>query len=65
MAKQKRLYRTKGKDKMIAGVCGGIAEYLDVDPTVIRLIAVLLMVIGMGSAFVAYLIMWLVVPEKN
>jgi len=64
MTKQKKLYRTRGKDRMIAGVCGGIAEYLDADPTIIRLIAVLLLVFGFGSAFIAYLIMWLVVPEK-
>ncbi len=64
MAKQKRLYRSKGKDKMIAGVCAGIAEYLDVDPTVVRLIAVLLLVVY-GAAFWAYLILWLVVPEKS
>ena len=63
MAKQKKLYRTRGKDRMIAGVCGGIAEYFDIDPTIIRLLAILLL-IAYGAAFWAYIIMWLVVPEK-
>jgi phage shock protein C len=63
MAKQKKLYRTKGKNKMIGGVCGGIAEYFDVDPTIIRLLAILLL-IPYTAAFWAYIIMWLVVPEK-
>ena len=63
MAKQKKLYRTKGKKKKVAGVCGGIAEYLDIDPTVVRLITVLL-ALFYGAAILAYIILWLVVPEN-
>jgi phage shock protein C len=63
--KTKKLYRTKGKDSMIGGVCAGIAEYLNTDPTIIRLIAVLLIFVGFGSAILAYLILWLIVPLKN
>lgn len=63
MANKKRLYRTKGKDRMIAGVCGGIAEYLGVDPTIIRLIWVVA-TLAWGAGLLAYLIAWLIVPEK-
>ncbi|KTD20391.1 phage shock protein C, PspC [Legionella lansingensis] len=56
----KRLYRSR-KERMIAGVCGGLAEYFAMDPTVMRLIFILLLLLG-GSAILVYLIMWLVVP---
>lgn len=48
---------------MVAGVCGGIAEYFDMDPTIVRLIAVLLTVVGNAAAVVAYLVIWVAVPE--
>ena len=57
---RKRLYRSR-RDVMIAGVCGGIAEYFDVDPTIVRLIAVVL-VLGWGSGLLAYLIAVLIIP---
>jgi len=50
------------KDRKIAGVCGGIAEYLNTDPTIIRLIFALL-VIGWGSGLLAYIVCALVFPE--
>ncbi|MBX3709684.1 MAG: PspC domain-containing protein [Gammaproteobacteria bacterium] len=56
----KRLYRSR-KERMIAGVCGGLAEYFGIDPTWIRLAFVVLFFIG-GSTLLIYLIMWLVVP---
>ncbi|WP_129738021.1 PspC domain-containing protein [Massilimicrobiota timonensis] len=59
---KKRLYRSR-RDVMIAGVCGGIAEYFDVDPTIVRLIAVIL-VLGWGSGFLAYLIAVLIIPKN-
>ena len=58
----KRLYRST-RDKMIAGVCGGIAEYFDVDPTIVRLIAVVL-IFGWGSGLLAYLIAAIIVPKN-
>ena len=58
----KRLYRSK-KDRMIAGVCGGLAEYFNLDPIVIRLIAVLLLLPGGAPGLVPYIILWIVVPE--
>jgi phage shock protein C len=63
MAKAKKLFRTTGKKRKIAGVCGGIAEYMNVDPTIIRLVTVLL-ALFYGAAILAYIIMWLVVPEQ-
>ena len=63
MAKEiKRLYRSK-KNRVIAGVCGGIGVYFDVDPVFIRLLWVLF-VFGMGFGVLAYLIAWLVVPSR-
>ncbi len=58
---KKRLYRSTD-DKMIAGVCGGIAEYFDIDPVIVRLVFVALLV-GAGSGFLAYLVLYVVVPE--
>ncbi len=57
----KRLYRSL-KDRKIAGVCGGIGEYFDVDPTLIRLLTVAL-VLAMGSGVLAYILAWIIVPE--
>ena len=59
---RKRLYRSR-RDVMIAGVCGGIAEYFDVDPTIVRLIAVIL-ILGWGSGLLAYLIAVLIIPKN-
>ncbi len=56
----RRLYRSR-KDKMIAGICGGLAEYFAIDPTWVRLIFVLFFILG-GSAFLVYIVMWLIVP---
>ena len=59
----KRLYRSS-KDKVLGGVCGGIAEYLDVDPVVVRLIWAVATLISMGLGILAYLIAWVVIPEE-
>ncbi len=50
--------------RMIAGVCGGIGEYANIDPTVIRLAAVLLLFLSGPGAVVAYIIMALIIPEE-
>jgi phage shock protein C len=47
---------------MIAGVCGGLGRYLGIDPTLIRLAFVLLVLFGVGSGLLAYIIMMLIVP---
>lgn len=59
----KRLYRSK-TDRKIAGVCGGLAEYFNIDPTVVRVIAVLLLLPGGFPGLIPYLILWVVVPEN-
>ncbi len=61
---KKRLYRSR-TDKMIAGVCGGLAEYFDTDPVIIRLIFIFLLLFGIGPIIIAYIIMWIVVPQKE
>lgn len=48
---------------MIAGVCGGIAEYFDIDSTLVRLLTVLVVLIG-GAGVVAYFIAWIVIPKN-
>lgn len=50
-------------DKMIAGVCGGIAEYLDWDPTIVRLIFAVTTFLGWGSPILLYFILALVMPD--
>lgn len=59
----KRLYRSR-KDRMIAGVCGGIAEYFNIDPVIVRVIAVLLLFPGGLPGLVPYLVLWIIVPEN-
>jgi phage shock protein PspC (stress-responsive transcriptional regulator)/uncharacterized integral membrane protein len=58
----KKLYRSQ-VDKIIGGVAGGLAEYFDVDSTVMRLIFVLLTVLG-GSGILIYIILWLIMPRN-
>ncbi|MEG0806699.1 MAG: PspC domain-containing protein [Lachnospiraceae bacterium] len=57
----KKLYRS-GKNKVLCGVCGGIGEYFDVDPTIIRLLCILLMCTGTG--LVAYIVAAIIMPYK-
>jgi len=57
---EKRLYRSRD-DRMIAGVCGGLAEYFNMDPTIVRIIFVLL-IFANGLGILAYIIMAIVVP---
>ena len=59
----KRLYRS-GKDRVLGGVCGGIAEYLEVDPVVIRLLWVVFTLVSMGAGVLIYLIAWVIVPRN-
>lgn len=57
----KKLYRSQ-TDRKIAGVCGGLAEYFGIDATIIRIIAVVLLIPGWLPGFIPYVILWLVVP---
>jgi phage shock protein PspC (stress-responsive transcriptional regulator) len=58
----KKLYRSR-EDRMIAGVCGGLGEYFNVDPTLIRLVFVFGFFATGSGLFWAYLIMMIIVPE--
>lgn len=59
---KKRLMKSR-TDRKLAGVCGGIAEYLEVDPTVIRLVWVIASLIG-GSGLLAYIAAAILMPEE-
>ena len=58
----KRLYKSRN-DKMLGGVCGGIAEYFDIDPTLVRLGWVLFCALG-GSGILAYFIAAIIIPSS-
>ncbi len=60
---EKRLVRNV-QDKKIAGVCAGLADYLDMDQTLVRAIWILFTLLG-GSGILAYLILWLIMPEAG
>ncbi|MBQ7036343.1 MAG: PspC domain-containing protein [Clostridia bacterium] len=60
---KKKLYKSS-TDKKISGVCAGIAEYFDLDPTLIRLAWVVLTMLG-GSGIIGYIIAALVMPEEK
>ena len=62
MSEVKRLYRSE-KDKIIGGVCGGIAEYFDIDPVIVRLIWLLFIFCGIG--IIAYIIAWIIIPKRR
>ena len=62
-ATQPRRLVRRTDDKMIAGVCSGIADYTGVDVTVVRLAAVVGAIFGLGSMVVAYVVAWLLMPE--
>lgn len=59
---EKKIYRSR-TNSMIAGVCGGLGEYLNVDPTILRVVAVLL-IFADGIGVLAYLIGWVVIPRR-
>lgn len=61
--KQKRLYRSE-KDKMLGGVCGGVAEYFGWDPTLVRIAWVIISLIY-GAGILLYLICWAIMPIKG
>ncbi len=58
-----KLYRSE-TDRMIAGVCGGLAKFFSVDATLVRLVFLLLLFLG-GSGFLLYFILWIIVPQES
>ena len=59
----KRLYRSS-RSKILGGVCGGLGDYFDIDPTLIRLFAVLALFFSDGAVFVAYIVAWIIMPLR-
>ena len=58
----KRLYRS-AKDKILGGVCGGVADYFNIDPTIVRILWILFSLIY-GSGILAYIIAWIIIPRN-
>ncbi len=63
-SRRPRLQRSR-RNRIIGGVCAGIAEHLNVDPLLVRIIAVLLGVVSGGAAVLAYLVGWVVIPQAD
>ena len=63
MQTEKRQLTRSESDKMIAGVCGGIARFFGIDPTLVRVATVLLSVFGAG--LLLYVVLWVVVPKAS
>lgn len=63
MAAEKGLYRSR-KNRLLGGVCGGVAEYFNVDPVLVRIIAIVIGLITGPVILVAYVVAWIIVPER-
>ena len=59
-----RLYRSK-KERILGGVCAGLGEHLDVDPTVIRLIWAVVTLLSVGTGIIIYILAWIIIPEDD
>ena len=59
----KKLYLSE-TDKKIGGVCGGLGEYFERDPTIVRILFVLLILFSFGFGLLAYLALWLIIPKR-
>ena len=64
MEEPKRLYRTENGAAMLCGVCGGIAEYFNIDPSIVRLLWAALVIVG-GTGILLYIIAAIVLPKKS
>ena len=62
MAEIKRLYRSR-QNRILAGVCGGIADYFKIDPLMIRLFFIFIFFLN-GAGILAYIIGWIIIPER-
>lgn len=58
---EKKLYRSQ-KDRIIAGVCGGIAEYFNISPWIVRVVWIIVVISSFGVGVVAYLLAWALIP---
>lgn len=59
---EKKLYRSR-KSRIIGGVCGGIGEYFNIDPVLVRIIFLILFFV-FGVGFITYIIAWIIIPER-
>ena len=59
----KRLYRSK-TERLLGGVCGGIGQYYDTDPNLIRILWVVLTLLSVGIGVIAYIVAWIIIPEE-
>jgi phage shock protein C len=64
-AKEPRRLVRRTDDKMVAGVCSGLADHFGVDVTLVRLLTVLITVLGFGTVVIAYLAAWVIVPAES
>ena len=62
MAQTRKLYRSR-TDRKLAGVCGGLAQYFNLDATLMRVLFVVLAVLG-GSGLLLYVAMWIIIPKE-
>ena len=60
---RKRLTRSR-HEKMLGGVCGGLADFFGIDPTLVRVLVVVISLSSLGTAAVAYLVAWLLMPQE-
>jgi phage shock protein PspC (stress-responsive transcriptional regulator) len=60
----KKLARSR-ENRIVAGVCSGLGEYLEIDPTVIRVIWAILTIMSIGVGVLAYLAAWVIMPEEE
>lgn len=58
---------TRSAERRVGGVCGGIAEYFAIDPSLVRIVAVLLLLVGPlgGMTFLGYVVLWIVLPQSS
>ena len=64
MSANKKLARSR-TNRMLGGVCGGLGEYFNIDPTVIRIAFVALILLGMGSPMLGYILLWIIMPRAE
>ncbi|MFA5944401.1 MAG: PspC domain-containing protein [Candidatus Thermoplasmatota archaeon] len=57
-------FRRSSSNKVIAGVCGGLARYFGMDPTLARILWVVLTLVSFGAGLIGYLLIWLLVPQE-
>jgi phage shock protein C len=62
---EKKLSRTIGNEKMLFGVCGGVAKYFGVDATLIRILWAILTIFGFGAPILIYVIMTFIMPKEE